>query len=53
MAGLGNVDVTGVENIDLSRIVESHYDYGDEISLILQTVKFNDHHGKKSDSSSN
>lgn len=38
---MGSVDVDGVENVDLSAIVESHYDYGDEISLILQTVKFN------------
>ena len=50
MAGLGDVDVDGVENIDLSTIVESHYDYGDEISLILRTVKFNDHNGKRFDS---
>lgn len=41
VAGVGYVDVDGVENIDLSTLVQSHFDYGDDITLILQAVKFN------------
>lgn len=41
MAGLMEVTAPGVENVDLSSLVNSHFDYNTRIKDILCELQFN------------